>query len=461
MMTILKPFGALLLLSGTTSACSNVKLTYEREGSGHVSARTMDWGSDLESAVTTFPRGTPLKRYPTGSNAPSTAVAGRATADIGFVGVEVKAIGDLIPDGLNEYGFGVALLWLEHPAKLQTTPGMDVLKGDPAWDATEFGDYYPSFNSTDPRPAMPTLDLPGQLLSSCKTVKEAKALIRGYQIVATDGSMFPSYLNFCSSTRECNPGIHFSLHDAEGHSAVVEFIGEASKATSPNCFSDPAIGGTAAPNGARVCIYDTTDNGVLVNEPNLETQQRLLQKQMQQKTDSNDGLFSMLQNEFGGYSPISRYSRLSVLNILGERASPTCASSASCGWSDTKYLTNADKLQNPHGFSFESSNPAVDRITQAARQIATVARPYGINVVGNTQYGATQWTVIRDHTNKRFLFKSPATPNFRSVNLSSLSLDQKGPKRSMPLANQAFDFDDVSADLVVVPTSKRTLRGFA
>lgn len=459
MMTILKPFGALLLLSGTTSACSDVKLTYTREGGGHVSARTMDWASDLQSAVTTFPRGTPLKRYPP-SNAHQTTTAGRATADIGFVGVGLNAIGGLVMDGLNEYGFGVAVLWMEHPAKLHNMSNMAVLNGDPAWNATAFGDYYPTYNATDPRSMMATMDIPTQLLASCKTVKEAEALIRQHQIVATDKNVFPSYLNFCDATRECNPGIHFSLHDADGKSAVVEFIGEASKGASPNCFSDPAIGGTAAPNGGRVCIYDTTDSGVMTNEPTLETHQRLLQKQVQQKTDSNDGLFSMLQNEFGGYSPVSRYSRLSVLNVLGERASPTCANPGACGWSDTKYLTNADKLQNPHGFSFESSNPAIDRITQAARQIATCVRPYGINVVGNTQYGATQWTVIRDHTNKRFLFNSAATPSFRSVDLGSLRLDQKGPKRSMPLADQTFDFDDVSADLAVV-SSKRTLRGFA
>ena len=446
-MSILKYCCAVLVLSRPASACSNVKLTYDRGGSGHVSARTMDWGSDFESAVTAFPRGTKLLRYP--PNAPLPTNAGHTAAEIGFVGVEVKSLKDAITDGLNEHGFGVGVLWMEHPALLKGTPGMGV---------GEFVDYYPSFNATDLRPAMAMMDLPGQLLSSCKTVKEAEALIRQYQVVATDRSAFPSKFGFCASTRECNPAIHFSLHDADGKSLVIEFINEANQAASPNCFSDPAIGGTTAPNGGRVCIYDTSESGVMTNEPTLETHHRMLQKQLQQKANSNAGLFSLLQNEFGGYHSTSRYSRLSVLNTLGQRASPTCTSPSACGWSDTEFLTSADKLQNPHGFSFESSSPTVDRIVQAARQIGTCVRPYGINVV-DPSYGATQWTVIRDHTNKRFLFNSPATPSFRSIEISSLRLDQTGPKRSIPLANQAFDFGDVSADLMVDVSSKRGLRG--
>ena len=449
-MSIFKSFSALVLLS-STNACSNVKLTYEREGGGQMSARTMDWGSDFLSEVTTFPRGTALPKYPPYKTGGLTGISDSVesdTAEIGFVAVTLKALHGAIADGLNEHGFGVGLLWMEHPALLNGQPGMGV---------GEFGDYYPSFNATDPRPAMPTMNLAAQLLSSCKTIADAESLIRKYQIVATDKNKFPSSFGFCGSTPECNPAIHFTLHDAEGNSAVVEFIGQASKAASPECFSNPAIGGTAAPNGGRVCFYDNTDSGVMTTEPTLESHRRLLKNQLNQEGDSNKALFGLLQNQFGGYQSVARYSRLSFLNTLGKRASPTCSSPASCGWSDTKYLTNADKLQNPHGFSFESSSPTVDRTAQAARQIATVVRPYGINVVDPT-YGATQWTVIRDHTNKRFLFNSPATPSFRSIDLGSLNLDQEGRKRSMPLANKAFDFDDVSADLVVV-ASKGTLRG--
>lgn len=305
---------------------------------------------------------------------------------------------------------------------------------------------------------MAMLNLPGQLLSSCKTIADAEAMIRKYQIVATDKDKFPSYLGFCSSTPECNPAFHFTLHDAEGKSAVIEFIGKASKAASPKCFSNPAIGGTAAPNGGRVCFYDNTDSGVLTNEPTLETQRRLLQDQLDQEGDTNKALFGLLQNKFGGYHSAARFSRLSVLNTLGERASPTCASPASCGWSDTKYLDTANKL-HPHGFSFESKSAAVDRVVQAARQIQTVVRPYGINVV-DPSYGATQWTVIRDHTNKRYLFNSPAAPSYRILDLASLDLTTRGAKRSIPIANQEFDFEDVSASLMAgVVSTQRGLRG--
>ena len=429
-----------LALLVVTSACSNVMLTYEREGSGHVSARTMDWSSDLLSEVTTFPRGTPLAKYsPYGSAsaAANSTSAGRDTAEIGFVAATLKALHGVVADGLNEHGFGVGLLWMEHPALLNGIAGMGV---------GEFRDYYPSFDAADPRPAMAFMDLGGHLLSSCKTIADAETMIRKYQIVATDKNTFPAYFGFCGTTPECNPSVHFTLHDADGKSAVVEFIGEASKAASPKCFSDPAIGGTAAPNGGRVCFYDNTDSGVMTNEPTLETHRRSLQTQLDQEGNTNKALFGLLQNEFGGYQSSARFARLSVLNTLGKRASPTCASPASCGWSNTKYLDTADKLQHPHGFSFESKSATVDRVVQAARQIQTAVRPYGINVV-DPVYGATQWTVIRDHSNKRFLFNSPAAPSFRSLDLASLDLTARGVQRSIPLANQEFDFEDASASL--------------
>lgn len=448
MMPTLKAFGAAVALSTAANACSDVSLTYKREGTGHVSARTMDWGSDFHSTFSAFPRGTPLKRYPTYTSYTS-ARAGHDKAIIGFVAVELQALSGAIADGLNEHGFGVGVLWMEHPALMSGSPGMGV---------GEFGDFYPSFNASDPRLPMTMMDLPGQLLSSCKTVKDAVELVRQYQILATEKHEFPPEL-FCSSTPECNPAIHLALHDAHGKSAVIEFIGEANKAASPECFADSRIGGTAAPNGGRVCIYDNSAAGVMTNEPTLETHRRLVHALMRRKGDSNPALFDVLQHEFGGYSSTSRFGRLSVLNTLGARASPTCASPGACGWSDTRFLSNPDKLQHPHGFSFESNSAAVDRIAQAARQIQTAVRPYGINVVDPT-YGATQWTVIRDHTNKRFLFNSPASISFHSVDIVSLGLSQQGPKRTIPIANQKFDFPDVSADLTPISTkTKGTLRG--
>jgi len=435
------------LMLGTASACSNVMLTYGREGAGHVSSRTMDWASDFKSAVTTFPRGTPLKQHAHYSSNSSTASTS-TTADIGFVGVELTALHGVIADGINEHGFGVGTLWMEHPALLQGKPGMGV---------GEFKDYYPAFNSADSRPALAAIDLAGRLLSSCKSVAEAEALIRSHQIVAAAVTEGFKKLGFCDSTPECNPAIHFTLHDADGKSAVVEFIGEASKAAAPQCFSDPAVGGEkAAPNGGRVCFYDNTASGVMTNEPTLETQRRLLAEQLREKGDTSEGLFTLLQNEFGGYAPPARFGRLSVLNTLGTRASPACASGAACGWSDTKYLPGAaaDNLAHPHGFSFESVDPAVDRIAQAARQISTTVRPFGINVV-DASYGATQWTVVRDHTHKRYLFNSPATLSFRSVDLGAVGLSTPGPKRSMPLADRQFAFEDVSKNMMAAkgPTS--------
>ena len=113
-------FNALLL----GSACSDVALTFAREGSGAVSARTMDWGSDLRSEVSAIHSGTRLWLHPVlqeSSTGNSTKVF---TTEAGFVAARLKALGDVIADGLNVHGFGIGVLWLEHPALLAGIPGM-------------------------------------------------------------------------------------------------------------------------------------------------------------------------------------------------------------------------------------------------------------------------------------------------------------------------------------------------
>jgi len=350
---------------------------------------------------------------------------------------------------------GIGALWLEHPALPSPNPGTSV---------GEFGPYYPSFDPSDPRPPLAAASLAGELLASCATVEDAVALVRSHQLVAATPPPAWEKEGFCAATPECNPAIHFSVHDAQGNSIVIEFVGEASREAAPECFSDPAVGGdTAAPNGGRVCVYNNTAGGVMTNEPTLEMQRQLLSAQVgkQQGGTEEEGLGRLLHHEFGGYSSVARFGRLSALNTLGERASPACARADACGWSNPQYLPRAGtgSGSGPHGFSFESADPAVDRAAQAARQIGTVVRPFGLNVLqpGGTG-GATQWTVMRGHTGRRYYFSSPAAPSFRVLDLASPDLGLSTPggrKRTMPIADRHFDFEDVSGQMGVMGPSGR------
>jgi penicillin V acylase-like amidase (Ntn superfamily) len=121
-----------------------------------------------------------------------------------------------------------------------------------------------------------------------------------------------------------------------------------------------------------------------------------------------------------------------------------------------------NNLMHPHGFSFESASPKEDRMVQTMWAIQTVVRPHGINAV-DPGYGATQWTLIRDHSNQRYLFNSPAAPSFRVLDLKKLNLDTPGPVRSMVLADRDFAFVDVSRRLAhgtaAASSSRHLLRG--
>ena len=61
------------------------------------------------------------QRHNSNSNAAS------HTSDIGILAVELKRLADLIVDGVSKHGFGVGMLWLEHPALGAGQPGMGLV----------------------------------------------------------------------------------------------------------------------------------------------------------------------------------------------------------------------------------------------------------------------------------------------------------------------------------------------
>jgi choloylglycine hydrolase len=148
-----------------------------------VVGRTMEFGIDLQSKVTVFPRG--YKFQGTGpNNKPGLAWEGK----YGIVGMDAFGL-PVVSDGINEVGLYVGDLYLPGFAKYQDVPAGEENK------------------------AITQLDVAGYLLSSCQNVAEAKEAIQKVFVWPFSAEQIKSV-----------PPLHFPVHDTEGNSAVFEYI---------------------------------------------------------------------------------------------------------------------------------------------------------------------------------------------------------------------------------------------
>ncbi len=161
--------------------CTNFRL--KAKDNSVVVGRTMEFGIDLQSKITVFPRA--FKFQGTGpNNKPGLSWQGK----YGFVGMDVIGM-PVVSDGLNEVGLYVGDLYLPGFAEYQTVPEGEEAK------------------------AMSPLDVAGYLLSLCATVEEAKEAIQKVLV-------WPLY----EEPIKAVPPLHFAVHDASGASIVFEYI---------------------------------------------------------------------------------------------------------------------------------------------------------------------------------------------------------------------------------------------
>lgn len=170
-------FTAFLITTPLAQACT--RLVYLGAGDDVITARSMDWKSDIATDLWIFPRG--MQR--SGEAGPNSI---RWTSKYGSViasGYDVATT-----DGLNEAGLSANLLWLvesQYPARDRARPGLTIA----AW-----AQY---------------------VLDQFATVKEAvAALEREPFILVTDNVPGQQLL----------ATLHLALSDASGDSAIVEYI---------------------------------------------------------------------------------------------------------------------------------------------------------------------------------------------------------------------------------------------
>lgn len=148
-----------------------------------VVGRTMEFGIDLQSKITIFPRG-----YKFQATGPNSKAGFSWEGKYGMVGMDAFGL-PVVSDGINEMGLYVGDLYLPGFAKYQDVP------------------------SGEENRAIAQLEVAGYLLSNCKNVEEAKDAI-GKVLV------WP----FSAEQIKTVPPLHFPVIDTEGNCAVFEYI---------------------------------------------------------------------------------------------------------------------------------------------------------------------------------------------------------------------------------------------
>lgn len=161
--------------------CTNFRIT--AKDTSVVIGRTMEFGVDLQSKISIFPKGYSFVGIGP-ENKPGLSWEGK----YGFVGMDAFGM-PMVSDGINEMGLYVGDLYLPGFAKYQ-----DVPKGEEG-------------------KALSPLDVAGYLLSSCQNVAEAKDAIQKVYV-------WP----FFAEQIKTIPPLHFAVHDSAGKSAVFEYI---------------------------------------------------------------------------------------------------------------------------------------------------------------------------------------------------------------------------------------------
>jgi choloylglycine hydrolase len=174
--------GYSLSLLTPAAACTGIRLT-AKDGTT-VYARTLELGGDLNSNIIVVPRG-----YAYVGDTPMGTPGLRWTTKYAFVGPNAEGL-PFVCDGMNEKGLAV---------------GNFLFPGTAG---------YQKVDATNANRAVASFQVPVYLLSTCATVEDAVAAVKGL-VVGLSGPTLPRDLQ----------QLHYAVHDAQGHSAVIEYVG--------------------------------------------------------------------------------------------------------------------------------------------------------------------------------------------------------------------------------------------
>ncbi|GAX83226.1 hypothetical protein CEUSTIGMA_g10652.t1 [Chlamydomonas eustigma] len=200
--------------------------------------------------------------------------------------------------------------------------------------------------------------------------------------------------------------LHFHIVDANGNDLVLEFE-----------------------HDTGVLLLRDNPLGILTNEPQLPEQLQLLalyMKETQNVTALADGtLMTNYVTLPGAFDPISRFQRLallnSVVNVYPYSSTPKASYSPYFGITPGKpelitVMLMLQKVTLPLSINYNSQLETSPSIGSQDR---------------------TQWTVLRDHTDKVLYFNSPTSPQYQALDIKVLARRYKKGVRILKVHNGA------------------------
>jgi len=322
-----------------------------------VGGRSLEFGLDLQSILKVFPR-----RQQMVTQSPDMKEGLKWTSKYGYVGVTALGM-NLTFEGMNEAGLSFGYLWL---------PGYT---------------QYPTVASTDMKKALDFVDFGAWALGQFSTVAEVKAALRGVKIWGH--SVPPLGV----------PPVHAAIHDAQGNSIVVEFI------------------------GGEMKVHDNPI-GVLTNSPPFDWQMTNLQNYVPlSATNAEPYTLRGKTIEFQGQGN-------GFLGLPGDWTPPS------------RFVRMATYLR----FATQPST-AMEGVNLCEHLLNAVDIPLGVvreKGKGGSDY--TQWVVVKDQKNKVFYFRTYKDLCLKMIDLKKLDFD-KGSMKSLNI-NVATGYVDMTASLL-------------
>jgi choloylglycine hydrolase len=323
--------------------CTDFLLQAADQDNSVVIGRSMEFGDDLGSQILVGGRGT--KKH---SGAPDSPMGGLSwTAKYGYVGLNVAGLHlpHLICDGMNEIGLSIGALWLPRYTQYSET----VSSKAQALEVSHFTNW---------------------VLGNFATVAEVKAGLTDVQI----------WGNSLTSTKI---PLHFSIHDASGASAVLEFLVD-------NTQGLWQINTVGVLTNAPPFAWQLTNIGNYVGLSSVDAAPITIGGHPYSPPGHGSGMRGLP----GDSTPPSRFLRL----LFQKQFAKQPADSAHAGILALHLLNTVDI---PLG-------------TSAAQQEQTPSK-------GNDDY--TQWVVVKALTARTFSYRTAGNPTLMQINFAELDLD--------------------------------------